>query len=150
MGAASPTLTSRCLCRSLADLGCPPRPMAASYLRVVLGYFIAPPPSPLQPENIMLQEKDVPKPQIKIIDFGLAQKLEDGVIFKSLCGTPQYIGMELLAGLGGQWDPWRPSCKGADESWDSFTGRGTCVMGTYWGTRVVVPPDIPPPLCLHP
>lgn len=92
----------------------------------------------------MLQEKDVPKPQIKIIDFGLAQKLEDGVIFKSLCGTPQYIGMELLAGLGGQWDPWRPSCKGADESWDSFTGRGTCVMGTYWGTHVVVPPDMPP------
>uniref|UniRef100_A0A8B9DR61 Protein kinase domain-containing protein n=1 Tax=Anser cygnoides TaxID=8845 RepID=A0A8B9DR61_ANSCY len=46
----------------------------------------------LKPENIMLQDKDVPKPQIKIIDFGLAQKLEDGVTFKSLCGTPQYIG----------------------------------------------------------
>ncbi|NWZ29033.1 DAPK2 kinase, partial [Asarcornis scutulata] len=45
----------------------------------------------LKPENIMLQDKDVPKPQIKIIDFGLAQKLEDGVTFKSLCGTPQYI-----------------------------------------------------------
>lgn len=40
----------------------------------------------------MLQDKDVPKPQIKIIDFGLAQRLEDGVTFKSLCGTPQYIG----------------------------------------------------------
>ncbi|NWH68833.1 DAPK2 kinase, partial [Geococcyx californianus] len=50
----------------------------------------------LKPENIMLQEKDVPKPQIKIIDFGLAQHLKDGVTIKSLCGTPQYIG----AGLG--------------------------------------------------
>uniref|UniRef100_A0A8C4XMM5 Protein kinase domain-containing protein n=1 Tax=Falco tinnunculus TaxID=100819 RepID=A0A8C4XMM5_FALTI len=47
----------------------------------------------LKPENIMLQEKDDPKPQIKIIDFGLAQRLEDGVTFKSLCGTPQYIGV---------------------------------------------------------
>lgn len=55
------------------------------------------PASPPQPENIMLQEKDVPKPRIKIIDFGLAQRLEDGVTFKSLCGTPQYIG----TGLGG-------------------------------------------------
>ncbi|NWR81265.1 DAPK2 kinase, partial [Centropus unirufus] len=50
----------------------------------------------LKPENIMLQEKDVPKPQIKIIDFGLAQQLEDGVTFKSLCGTPQYIAPEVI------------------------------------------------------
>lgn len=40
----------------------------------------------------MLQEKDVPQPRIKIIDFGLARRLQDGVTFKSLCGTPQYIG----------------------------------------------------------
>lgn len=50
----------------------------------------------LKPENIMLQDKDVPEPQIKIIDFGLAQKLEDGVAFKSLCGTPQYIAPEVI------------------------------------------------------
>uniref|UniRef100_A0A8C8SM35 non-specific serine/threonine protein kinase n=1 Tax=Pelusios castaneus TaxID=367368 RepID=A0A8C8SM35_9SAUR len=50
----------------------------------------------LKPENIMLLEKDVPNPKIKIIDFGLAQKLEDGVIFKSLCGTPQYIAPEVI------------------------------------------------------
>lgn len=43
----------------------------------------------------MLQEKDAPKPWIKIIDFGLAQQLEDGITFKSLCGTPQYIGTGL-------------------------------------------------------
>ncbi|XP_064899386.1 caM kinase-like vesicle-associated protein isoform X9 [Columba livia] len=51
---------------------------------------------PGAPENIMLQDKDVPKPQIKIIDFGLAQRLEDGVTFKSLCGTPQYIAPEVI------------------------------------------------------
>ncbi|XP_053561295.1 death-associated protein kinase 2 isoform X1 [Bombina bombina] len=50
----------------------------------------------LKPENIMLLEKDVPHPKIKIIDFGLAQKIEDGAVFKSLCGTPQYIGPEVV------------------------------------------------------
>ncbi|XP_074794810.1 death-associated protein kinase 2-like isoform X4 [Natator depressus] len=50
----------------------------------------------LKPENIMLLEKDVPHPKIKIIDFGLAQKLEDGVTFKSLCGTPQYVAPEVI------------------------------------------------------
>ncbi|XP_040981638.1 death-associated protein kinase 2-like isoform X2 [Aquila chrysaetos chrysaetos] len=50
----------------------------------------------LKPENIMLQEKHVPKPWVKIIDFGLAQHLEDGVTFKSLCGTPQYIAPEVI------------------------------------------------------
>lgn len=56
--------------------------------------MVSPTPPP-QPENIMLLEKDVPNPKIKIIDFGLAQKLEDGVTFKSLCGTPQYVGKQL-------------------------------------------------------
>uniref|UniRef100_H9GA48 Protein kinase domain-containing protein n=1 Tax=Anolis carolinensis TaxID=28377 RepID=H9GA48_ANOCA len=50
----------------------------------------------LKPENIMLFQKDVPNPAIKIIDFGLAQKLEEGVPFKSLCGTPQYIAPEVI------------------------------------------------------
>ncbi|XP_029436244.1 death-associated protein kinase 2-like isoform X1 [Rhinatrema bivittatum] len=50
----------------------------------------------LKPENIMLLEKNMPRPKIKIIDFGLAQKIEDGVTFKSLCGTPQYIGPEVI------------------------------------------------------
>ncbi|XP_048365482.1 death-associated protein kinase 2-like isoform X2 [Sphaerodactylus townsendi] len=50
----------------------------------------------LKPENIMLFQKDVPNPRIKIIDFGLAQKLEEGATFKSLCGTPQYIAPEVI------------------------------------------------------
>uniref|UniRef100_A0A670YN88 Protein kinase domain-containing protein n=1 Tax=Pseudonaja textilis TaxID=8673 RepID=A0A670YN88_PSETE len=54
------------------------------------------PLSLLQPENIMLLAKDAPNPKIKIIDFGLAQKLEEGVAYKSLCGTPQYIAPEVI------------------------------------------------------
>nr|XP_015224323.1 PREDICTED: uncharacterized protein LOC102690036 [Lepisosteus oculatus] len=46
----------------------------------------------LKPENIMLLDKVVPHPHIKLIDFGLAQRLDEAVEFKSLCGTPQYIG----------------------------------------------------------
>lgn len=66
-------------------LGCPmPEP---GWAEASIGLL-----SLLQPENIMLLEKGAPKPKIKIIDFGLAQKLEEGVAYKSLCGTPQYIG----------------------------------------------------------
>nr|XP_033779975.1 death-associated protein kinase 2-like isoform X3 [Geotrypetes seraphini]XP_033779976.1 death-associated protein kinase 2-like isoform X3 [Geotrypetes seraphini] len=50
----------------------------------------------LKPENIMLLEKSMPNPKIKIIDFGLAQKIEAGVTFKSLCGTPQYVAPEVI------------------------------------------------------
>ncbi|XP_028911939.1 death-associated protein kinase 2-like [Ornithorhynchus anatinus] len=50
----------------------------------------------LKPENIMLKQKDIPCPQIKIIDFGLAQRLQEGVEFKSSCGTPQYVAPELV------------------------------------------------------
>ncbi|KAM5126090.1 death-associated protein kinase 2-like isoform 1-T3 [Mantella aurantiaca] len=62
----------------------------------------------LKPENIMLLEKDVPHPKIKIIDFGLAQKIEDGTVYKSLCGTPQYIAPEVInyEPLGPPTDMW--------------------------------------------
>ncbi|XP_071971159.1 death-associated protein kinase 2-like isoform X2 [Engystomops pustulosus] len=62
----------------------------------------------LKPENIMLLEKDVPHPRIKIIDFGLAQKIEEGTVFKSLCGTPQYIAPEVInyEPLGPSTDMW--------------------------------------------
>ncbi|KAM8920665.1 death-associated protein kinase 2-like [Pelodytes ibericus] len=62
----------------------------------------------LKPENIMLLQKDVPHPKIKIIDFGLAQKIDDGAVFKSLCGTPQYIAPEVInyEPLGPPTDMW--------------------------------------------
>nr|XP_038028449.1 probable serine/threonine protein kinase IREH1 isoform X1 [Anas platyrhynchos]XP_038028450.1 probable serine/threonine protein kinase IREH1 isoform X1 [Anas platyrhynchos] len=100
----------------------------------------------LKPENIMLQDKDVPEPQIKIIDFGLAQKLEDGVAFKSLCGTPQYIGRD------GRRDPLqRPGgrlrVRGASLQPDLRDGQGLHpaaagegTEGAHDGVRVPRPP----------
>ncbi|KAI1901493.1 hypothetical protein AGOR_G00035000 [Albula goreensis] len=49
----------------------------------------------LKPENIMLSDKDIPLPNIKIIDFGLAQRLPEGGEYKSMCGTPQYIASDM-------------------------------------------------------
>lgn len=49
----------------------------------------------LKPENIMLSEK-VPQPNIKLIDFGLAQHLEAGQEYRSSSGTPQYIAPEVI------------------------------------------------------
>uniref|UniRef100_UPI00398EC999 death-associated protein kinase 2 isoform X2 n=1 Tax=Pristiophorus japonicus TaxID=55135 RepID=UPI00398EC999 len=62
----------------------------------------------LKPENIMLLEKEVPKPHIKLIDFGLAQKIEEGTEFRSMCGTPQYIAPEIInyEPLGPASDMW--------------------------------------------
>ncbi|KAI3377881.1 hypothetical protein L3Q82_008462, partial [Scortum barcoo] len=46
----------------------------------------------LKPENIMLLDKNVPLPRIKLIDFGLAHKIEAGVEFKNIFGTPEFVG----------------------------------------------------------
>lgn len=45
-----------------------------------------------QPENIMLLDKHATNPDIKIIDFGMAQRFIQGEEYRSLGGTPQYIG----------------------------------------------------------
>lgn len=50
-----------------------------------------------QPENIMLLDKNVPLPRIKLIDFGLAHKIEDGVEFKDIFGTPEFVGKSECA-----------------------------------------------------
>ncbi|XP_017341565.1 death-associated protein kinase 2 isoform X2 [Ictalurus punctatus] len=50
----------------------------------------------LKPENIMLLDKNVPLPRIKIIDFGLAHKIEDGVEFKNIFGTPEFVAPEIV------------------------------------------------------
>jgi death-associated protein kinase len=46
----------------------------------------------LQPENIMLLDKNIPIPHIKLIDFGLAHEIQDGVEFKNIFGTPEFVG----------------------------------------------------------
>lgn len=57
-----------------------------SYFYILIYFFV------FQPENIMLLDKNVPLPRIKIIDFGLAHKIEDGVEFKNIFGTPEFVG----------------------------------------------------------
>uniref|UniRef100_A0A8C1Q7I8 Death-associated protein kinase 2a n=1 Tax=Cyprinus carpio TaxID=7962 RepID=A0A8C1Q7I8_CYPCA len=44
----------------------------------------------LKPENIMLLDKNAPLPRIKLIDFGLAHKIAEGVEFKNIFGTPEF------------------------------------------------------------
>lgn len=45
-----------------------------------------------QPENIMLLNRSVPHPRIKLIDFGLAHKIDFGNDFKNIFGTPEFVG----------------------------------------------------------
>ena len=40
----------------------------------------------------MLLDKNIPIPHIKLIDFGLAHEIEDGVEFKNIFGTPEFDG----------------------------------------------------------
>ena len=40
----------------------------------------------------MLLDRNVPKPLIKIIDFGLAHKIDFGKEFKNIFGTPEFVG----------------------------------------------------------
>lgn len=45
-----------------------------------------------QPENIMLLDHNVQLPRIKLIDFGLAHMIKDGVELKKIFGTPEFVG----------------------------------------------------------
>lgn len=65
-------------------------------------------PLPLQPENIMLLDKNVPNPRIKLIDFGIAHKIEAGNEFKNIFGTPEFVGETRWAmGLWGSFGLWK-------------------------------------------
>uniref|UniRef100_A0A3P8VB99 non-specific serine/threonine protein kinase n=1 Tax=Cynoglossus semilaevis TaxID=244447 RepID=A0A3P8VB99_CYNSE len=62
----------------------------------------------LKPENIMLLDKNVSLPRIKLIDFGLAHKIEAGVEFKNIFGTPEFVAPEIVnyEPLGLEADMW--------------------------------------------
>ncbi|XP_045894631.1 death-associated protein kinase 2 isoform X1 [Micropterus dolomieu] len=62
----------------------------------------------LKPENIMLLDRNVPLPRIKIIDFGLAHKMEAGADFKNIFGTPEFVAPEIVnyEPLGLEADMW--------------------------------------------
>ncbi|XP_011928696.1 PREDICTED: death-associated protein kinase 3 [Cercocebus atys] len=65
-------------------------------------------PLPPQPENIMLLDKNVPNPRIKLIDFGIAHKIEAGNEFKNIFGTPEFVAPEIVnyEPLGLEADMW--------------------------------------------
>lgn len=48
----------------------------------------------------MLLDKAAPSPRIKLIDFGIAHKIEAGDEFKNIFGTPEFVG-EALPGASG-------------------------------------------------
>lgn len=62
----------------------------------------------LKPENIMLLDRNYPKPRIKIIDFGLAHKIDTGNEFKNIFGTPEFVAPEIVnyEPLGLESDMW--------------------------------------------
>lgn len=47
----------------------------------------------------MLLNRSVPHPRIKIIDFGLAHKIDFGNDFKNIFGTPEFVGEFLWVSL---------------------------------------------------
>nr|XP_033812863.1 death-associated protein kinase 3 [Geotrypetes seraphini]XP_033812864.1 death-associated protein kinase 3 [Geotrypetes seraphini]XP_033812866.1 death-associated protein kinase 3 [Geotrypetes seraphini] len=62
----------------------------------------------LKPENIMLLDKNSPSPRIKLIDFGIAHKIEAGNEFKNIFGTPEFVAPEIVnyEPLGLEADMW--------------------------------------------
>ncbi|MBN3272646.1 DAPK3 kinase, partial [Polyodon spathula] len=62
----------------------------------------------LKPENIMLLDKNVPSPRIKLIDFGLAHQITAGNEFKNIFGTPEFVAPEIVnyEPLGLEADMW--------------------------------------------
>ncbi|XP_043910019.1 death-associated protein kinase 3 [Protopterus annectens] len=62
----------------------------------------------LKPENIMLLDKNVPNPRIKLIDFGIAHKIDEGTEFKNIFGTPEFVAPEIVnyEPLGLEADMW--------------------------------------------
>ncbi|KAJ8005494.1 hypothetical protein DPEC_G00118540 [Dallia pectoralis] len=62
----------------------------------------------LKPENIMLLNRTVVHPRIKLIDFGLAHKIDFGNDFKNIFGTPEFVAPEVVnyEPLGLEADMW--------------------------------------------
>jgi len=59
----------------------------------------------LKPENILLDSDN----SVKIADFGLSNKLEDGYFLKTSCGSPNYAAPEVISGnlyAGPEVDVW--------------------------------------------
>lgn len=61
----------------------------------------------LKPENLLLESGNPPR--IKIADFGLSNRLRDGMFLKTSCGSPNYAAPEIIGGqlyAGPECDVW--------------------------------------------
>lgn len=60
----------------------------------------------IKPENIVLKSSD--KTDIKLVDFGLAQKLEPGKDLREMMGTPEFVAPEVInyESIGFYTDMW--------------------------------------------
>ncbi|KAI9222108.1 kinase-like domain-containing protein [Blastocladiella britannica] len=55
----------------------------------------------LKPDNLLIKDRDAPKLQIMLSDFGLSRLMDyDDQIFLTACGTPGYIAPEVITNLG--------------------------------------------------
>lgn len=54
----------------------------------------------------MLLDRNVPLPRIKLIDFGLAHKIEAGTEFKNIFGTPEFVGKRFSFPYGIRLQCW--------------------------------------------
>ncbi|KTG35926.1 hypothetical protein cypCar_00018180 [Cyprinus carpio] len=56
----------------------------------------------------MLLDNNIHLPRIKLIDFGLAHRIKDGVEFKNIFGTPEFVAPEIVnyEQLGLEADMW--------------------------------------------
>lgn len=61
----------------------------------------------LKPENLLFRDRS-PTSDILVTDFGLAKLLDDQIVLKTACGTPNYVAPEILMqrGYGKQVDIW--------------------------------------------
>jgi len=50
----------------------------------------------LKPENILLDSAG----HIRLTDFGLSKRYEDGAQAQTFCGTPEYLAPEVITGVG--------------------------------------------------
>jgi serine/threonine protein kinase len=48
----------------------------------------------LKPENLLLDADN----NIKLIDFGLANSMRDGMSLSTACGSPNYAAPEVISG----------------------------------------------------
>ena len=52
----------------------------------------------MKPENLLYQSNDISDPILKIADFGFAKAKDQGEVFTTICGSPNFIGKpELIA-----------------------------------------------------